>query len=48
VCNDAQKNAHTSIQVKRKHPAFPAQWLYGLYALSPVTGLFVTVIPEKR
>ena len=22
------------------HPAFPARWLYGLYVLSPVTGLF--------
>jgi hypothetical protein len=22
------------------HPAFPAQWFYGLYVLSPVTGLF--------
>ena len=24
---------------RRKHPAFPAQWFYGLYALSPGTGL---------
>jgi hypothetical protein len=23
----------------RSHPAFPAQWFYGLYALSPDTGL---------
>jgi hypothetical protein len=22
------------------HPTFPAQWFYGLYVLSPVTGLF--------
>jgi hypothetical protein len=24
------KNTHTSIQVQRRHPAFPAQWFYGL------------------
>jgi hypothetical protein len=29
-------------------PAFPAQWLYGLYVLSPVTGWFVTVDRRKR
>jgi hypothetical protein len=23
-----------------QQPAFPAQWFYGLYVLSPVTGLF--------
>jgi hypothetical protein len=23
-------DAHTSIQVQRRHPAFPARWLYGL------------------
>src|ERR1700748_2645508 len=27
-------------QVQADHPAFPAQWFYGLYALSPVTMLF--------
>jgi hypothetical protein len=26
-------------QVQPDHPAFPAQWVYGLYVLSPVTGL---------
>jgi hypothetical protein len=29
-------------------PAFPAQWLYGLYEFAPVTGFLATVIPEKR
>src|SRR3984957_18462723 len=24
----------------RKHPAFPTQWFYGLYVISPGTGLF--------
>jgi hypothetical protein len=23
-----------------RQPAFPAQWFYGLYVISPVTGLF--------
>src|SRR5260221_11475786 len=41
----ASKNAHTSIQVWRRHPAFPAQWLYGLYEFAPVTGFLATVIP---
>jgi hypothetical protein len=27
-------------QVQPEHPAFPAQWFYGLYVVSPVTGLF--------
>jgi hypothetical protein len=31
-----------SIQVWRKPPAFPAQWLYGLYVIALVTLLFVT------
>ena len=35
-----------SIQVWRKPPAFPAQWLYGLYAFAPVTGFLATVICE--
>jgi hypothetical protein len=26
-------------RLSRKHPAFPAQWFYGLYVLSPGTGL---------
>jgi hypothetical protein len=39
----AQNKMHTSIQVKRRHPAFPAQWLYGLYAISPVIGFLATV-----
>jgi len=34
---------HMSIQVWRKHPAFPAQWLYGLYAFALVIGFLVTI-----
>ena len=33
----------TSIQVWRKPPAFPAQWLYGLYDVVLVTGLIATI-----
>ena len=29
--------AHTSIQVQRKHPTFPAQWSYGCFVISPVS-----------
>src|ERR1700712_5767916 len=36
------KDLRTSIQVWRKHTAFPAQWLYGLYVIVLVTLLFVT------
>jgi hypothetical protein len=29
-----------SNRYSRDIPAFPAQWLYGLYVLSPVSGLY--------
>ena len=35
---------HMSIQVWRIHPAFPAQWLYGLYEIVLVTGFLATII----
>ena len=38
---------HTSIQGSGNIPAFPAQWLYGLFVLSPVNGSFATVAPKK-
>jgi hypothetical protein len=28
--NVREEDAHTSIQVQRRHPAFPAQWFDGL------------------
>src|ERR1700675_4506022 len=31
-----------------EHPAFPAQWLYGLYVIVLVTGFLATIIAEKR
>jgi len=37
-----------SIQVWRKPPAFPAQWLYGLYVIVLVTGFLATIVRSKR
>src|SRR5882724_6359071 len=34
-CANCAKETHTSIQVKRRHPASPAQWLYGLWRALP-------------
>jgi hypothetical protein len=42
MCDSCNKMLHMSIQVWRRHPAFPAQWLYGLYEIVLVTLLFVT------
>src|SRR3954470_4725512 len=43
-CAIVREIAHTSIQVKRRHPASPAQWLYGLWrALLGDEFVFVTV-----
>src|SRR3981189_2239343 len=39
-----QQDVHASIQVWRRHPAFPAQWLYGLYVIVLVTGFLATII----
>jgi hypothetical protein len=47
MCDVNKKMLPMSIQVWRKLPAFPAQWLYGLYAFAPVTGFLATVISEK-
>ena len=44
-----EKVARTSIQVKRRLPASPARWLYGLFRAHPGETCFVvTVIPEER
>ena len=42
VCN-GRGSGHTSIQGSGGNPTFPAQWLYGLYVLSPVSGFLATV-----
>jgi hypothetical protein len=44
----AQKMPHTSIQGSGEHPAFPAQWLYGLYDFVLVTGFLATIVRSKR
>ena len=43
MCVFAIDMLHMSIQVWRKHPAFPAQWLYGLYDFVLVTGFLATI-----
>jgi hypothetical protein len=35
----AEKSTRQNHRLSRGYPAFPAQWLYGLYAISPVTML---------
>ena len=35
-----EKDAHGFDRYSQDIPAFPAQWLYGLYVLSPVSGLY--------
>src|SRR6201991_255307 len=40
-CAEVQKrNAHGFDRYSRDIPTFPAQWPYGLYVLSPVSGLY--------
>jgi hypothetical protein len=41
------KKAHALVRSHRNHPAFPTQWFYGLYVLSPATGLFCHRRPRK-
>ena len=43
-----QENAHEHTGYRRNTPAFPAQWLYGLYVIVLVTGFLATILPEKR
>jgi len=35
-------------QVQADHPAFPAQWFYGLYVISPVTIAWLPPSPVRR
>src|SRR5215218_5377050 len=44
-CAMEQEDAHMSIQGSGEHPTSPAQWLYGLYVLSPENGSFASVAP---
>jgi hypothetical protein len=49
VCALVLEYAHEYSQRRhRKHPAFPTQWFYGLYVISPVTGLFCHRRPREK
>ena len=48
ACNVHQKMRTRAYRFGGNTPAFPAQWLYGLYVIVLVTGFLATIIPEKR
>ena len=49
VCAGVVEYAHEYSQRRHRiHPAFPTQWFYGLYVLSPVTGLFCHRRPRDK
>ena len=47
ACNVHQEMRTRAYRFSGEHPAFPAQWLYGLYEFAPVTGFLATVICES-
>jgi hypothetical protein len=47
VCN-CRKHTSSKPQVRRKNPAFPAQWFCGLYVLFPVTGPVTGLCCHRR
>src|SRR5712692_8240495 len=44
----ATKKHAAEPQVQADHPAFPAQWFYGLYVLFPVTIAWLPPSPVRR
>ena len=42
------REGHVTTGTGGDTPAFPAQWFYGLYVLSPVNQLFATVARAMR
>src|SRR6267378_1461629 len=44
----ATKKHAAEPQVQADHPAFPAQWFYGLYVISPVTIAWLPPSPAGR
>ena len=44
---NAQKKAHTSIQVQRRQSDIPRAMVYGLYVLSPVIGLLTPSLAKN-
>src|SRR6266567_6701913 len=48
VCAIGSKYAHQYSQRRHRiHPAFPTQWFYGLYVISPVTSSFLPPSPHE-
>ena len=47
VCKRHKTKTHTSIQVQRRHPAFPAQWFTAYGALSPVSRALLPPSPAE-
>ncbi len=45
MCNVHEKVRTRAYRFSGEHPAFPAQWLYGLYVISPENGSFASVAP---
>jgi hypothetical protein len=43
-----QKSTRQNHRLSRDNPAFPAQWCYGLYVLSPGTGFLAPVCDNAR
>jgi hypothetical protein len=43
-----QKSTRQNHRFSRNHPAFPAQWFYGLYVISPVTPGFVVTVALRH
>ena len=42
-----KKSTRQNHRYEPEQPAFPAQWCYGLYVLSPVTSFVATVIDRS-
>jgi hypothetical protein len=43
-----QKSTRQNHRLSRNHPAFPAQWFYGLYVISPVRPGFVVTVALRH
>jgi hypothetical protein len=42
VCDGRKQKAHALVRSHRKHPAFPAQWFYGLFRALPGDRAFLS------
>ena len=48
ACNVHRRMRTRAYRFGGNTPAFPAQWLYGLYVIVLVTGFLATIIAKKR